>query len=40
MKRVLIFGNSGGIGSALQEACITKGYDVSGLSRSQHDMDL
>ena len=40
MKRVLIFGNSGGIGGALQEACITKGYHVSGLSRSQHDLDL
>ena len=40
MKRVLIFGNSGGIGSALQGACIAKGYDVSGLSRSQHDLDL
>jgi NAD(P)-dependent dehydrogenase (short-subunit alcohol dehydrogenase family) len=40
MKRVLIFGNSGGIGAAIQEACIAKGYNVLGLSRSQHDLDL
>ena len=40
MKRVLIFGNSGGIGAAIQEACIAKGYNVSGLSRTQHDLDL
>ena len=40
MKRVLIFGNSGGIGAAIQETCISKGYNVSGLSRTQHDLDL
>ena len=40
MKRVLIFGNSGGIGAAIQKASIAKGYNVSGLSRTQHDLDL
>ena len=40
MKRVLIFGSSGGIGAALQRACSAKGYKVSGLSRSHHDLDL
>ena len=40
MKRVLIFGNSGGIGKALQEKCLAKGYSVSGLSRSQNRLDL
>ena len=40
MKRVSIFGNSGGIGAAIQEGCIAKGYNVLGLSRSQHDLDL
>jgi len=29
MKRVLIFGNSGGIGAAIQEECIAEGYTVS-----------
>lgn len=40
MKRILIFGNSGGIGAAIQEECIAEGYIVSGLSRSQNDLDI
>ena len=40
MKRVLIFGNSGGIGTALQEKCVAEGYTVVGLSRSQNGLDL
>ncbi|MDA9610070.1 NAD-dependent epimerase/dehydratase family protein, partial [Paracoccaceae bacterium] len=40
MKRVLIFGNSGGIGTALQETCVAEGYTVVGLSRSKNGLDL
>ncbi len=40
MKRILIFGNSGGIGAAIQKMCIAKGHSVSGLSRSQDGLDL
>ena len=40
MKRILIFGNSGGIGTALQEKCVAEGYTVIGLSRSQNGLDL
>tara|TARA_B100001057_G_scaffold136553_1_gene136164 strand:+ start:21 stop:686 length:666 start_codon:yes stop_codon:yes gene_type:complete len=40
MKRVLIFGNTGGIGKALQEKCLAEGYSVSGLSRSLNRLDL
>ena len=40
MKRILIFGNSGGIGAAIQKMCIAKGHSVSGLSRTQDGLDL
>lgn len=40
MKRVLILGASGGIGSALVEACTSRGDTVIGLSRSVDGLDM
>ncbi|SHF29201.1 Short-chain dehydrogenase [Litoreibacter ascidiaceicola] len=40
MKRTLIIGASGGIGAALSQNAQTRGYDVTGLSRSQDGLDV
>lgn len=40
MKRVLILGASGGIGSALAAACAARGDAVTGLSRSRDGFDI
>lgn len=40
MRKVLIIGASGGIGSAVFEACVARGDDVTGLSRSQNGFDI
>lgn len=40
MERVLIIGNSGGIGSALESALRARGSEVTGLSRSQDGFDV
>lgn len=40
MERVLIIGSSGGIGSALCAQLRGRGYDVVGLSRSVHGLDV
>lgn len=40
MKRVLILGASGGIGSALAAACAERGDAVTGLSRSRDGFDI
>ncbi|WGW04769.1 SDR family NAD(P)-dependent oxidoreductase [Tropicibacter oceani] len=40
MKRVLIIGNSGGIGSAVQAALQAKGHAVTGVSRSGDGLDV
>jgi NAD(P)-dependent dehydrogenase (short-subunit alcohol dehydrogenase family) len=40
MKRVLIIGASGGVGSALAQACQAKGAKVIGLSRSENGLDV
>ncbi|APE44663.1 C factor, cell signaling protein [Sulfitobacter alexandrii] len=40
MKRVLIIGASGGIGSALAGACAERDVEVTGLSRSRDGFDI
>ena len=40
MKKILLIGNSGGIGSALQSAWTSQGCEVTGLSRSYHGFDI
>lgn len=40
MKRALIIGASGGIGSALAEALSRRGIEVTGLSRSRDGLDV
>ena len=40
MKKVLILGASGGIGSAVAEVCRARGDRVTGLSRSAHGFDI
>lgn len=40
MKKVLILGASGGIGSALSDACAARGDSVTGLSRSGDGFDI
>jgi NAD(P)-dependent dehydrogenase (short-subunit alcohol dehydrogenase family) len=40
MKRILIIGASGGVGSALAAAYASRGDHVTGLSRSQDGLDL
>ena len=40
MKHVLLIGNTGGIGHALQQAFEVKGARVTGLSRRVHGFDL
>ena len=40
MKRILLLGNSGGIGSALQDAWLASGHEVIGLSRRNNGFDV
>ena len=40
MKKILLIGNSGGIGSALESAWTSNGCEVTGLSRSYHGFDI
>ena len=40
MKKILIVGNSGGIGSALEQVYRRKGWDCKGLSRQSEGIDL
>ncbi len=40
MKRALVIGSSGGIGSALSEALSEQGWQVTGLSRSHNGLDV
>ena len=40
MKNVLLIGNSGGLGSALQAAWRVRGYEVMGLSRQTDGLDI
>jgi len=40
MKRALVVGASGGIGSALVQELSGRGYDVTGVSRSVDDLDV
>jgi NAD(P)-dependent dehydrogenase (short-subunit alcohol dehydrogenase family) len=40
MKRALVIGSSGGIGSALVNALEKDGFTVSGLSRREHGLDI
>ena len=40
MKKILLIGNSGGIGSTLQSAWTSRGCEVTGLSRSYHGFDI
>lgn len=40
MKRALIIGASGGIGSAMQHSLQANGYDVTGLSRGGDGLDI
>jgi len=40
MKRILLIGNSGGIGKALETALKDRGDDVTGLSRSKDGFDI
>ena len=40
MTKILLIGNSGGIGSALQSAWTSQGCEVTGLSRSHHGFDI
>lgn len=40
MKKVLILGASGGIGSAVAEACRARGDEVTALSRRDHGFDI
>ncbi len=40
MKQALIIGNSGGIGRAVQGELQARGYEVTGLSRREHGLDV
>jgi NAD(P)-dependent dehydrogenase (short-subunit alcohol dehydrogenase family) len=40
MKRALVIGASGGIGGALCEALAAQGWQVTGLSRREHGLDV
>lgn len=40
MKRALVIGASGGIGTAISAELARKGYDVTGLSRSRDGLDV
>ena len=40
MKRALVIGASGGIGAAVQEELVSRGYAVTGLSRSGDGLDV
>ena len=40
MKRALVFGASGGIGTALCTTLAQQNYEVVGLSRRVHGLDL
>jgi len=40
MEKALIIGASGGIGSAISNALTTRGVAVTGLSRSEHGLDV
>jgi len=40
MKRALVIGASGGIGSALVQALDERGYEVTGVSRSEDGLDV
>lgn len=40
MKNALIIGSSGGIGTALSQALTARGVDVTGLSRSEHGLNV
>lgn len=40
MENALIIGSSGGIGTALSEALVTRGVAVTGLSRRDHGLDI
>ncbi len=40
MKKILLIGNSGGIGSALGHAWTSRGDEVTGLSRRHHGFDI
>ena len=40
MKNVLLIGNNGGLGSALQAAWLVRGYEVMGLSRQTDGLDI
>ncbi|MEA5444418.1 SDR family NAD(P)-dependent oxidoreductase [Gammaproteobacteria bacterium AB-CW1] len=40
MKNALVIGASGGIGSALTKALAAEGHAVTGLSRSEHGLDI
>ena len=40
MKRALVIGSSGGIGQALRMALGDQGWHVTGLSRSEHGLDV
>lgn len=40
MKKALVIGASGGIGSAMAQELKTRGYDVTGLSRSRDGLDV
>ena len=40
MKKILIIGISGGIGAALEQAYLRKGWECKGLSRQTHGIDF
>ena len=40
MENALIIGASGGIGTALMQALTARGVAVTGLSRSEHGLDV
>ena len=40
MKKILIIGNSGGIGAALEQAYFRKGWECEGLSRQNNGIDF
>jgi len=40
MKQALVIGSSGGIGNAVMQALQAEGFAVTGLSRSEHGLDI